>query len=47
MSGNLNSNDIDNDECNINSADSDYRDLITRLIEIKSIIASLEKIIFK
>ena len=47
MSENLNSNDIDNDECNINSEDSDYRDLITRLIEIKSIIASLEKIIFK
>ena len=47
MSENLNSNDIDNDECNINSADSDYRDLITRLIEIKSTIASLEKIIFK
>ena len=47
MSENLNSNDIDNDECNINSADSDYRDLITRLKEIKSIIALLEKIIFK
>ena len=47
MSENLNSNDIDNDECNLNNEDSDYRDLITRLIEIKSTIASLEKIIFK
>ena len=47
MTGNLNSNDIDNDECNINSADSDYRDLINRLNEIKSTIASIEKTIFK
>ena len=47
MSENLNSNDIDNDERNPNNEDSDYRDLITRLIEIKSTIASLEKIIFK
>ena len=47
MSGNLNSNNIDNDDFNLNSEDSDYKDLITRLKEIKSTIALLEKIIFK
>jgi len=47
MSENLNSNDIENDEFNLNNEDSDYEDLITKLKEIKSNIASLEKIIFK
>ena len=47
MSENLNSNNIENDEFNLNSEDSDYKDLITKLKEIKSNIASLEKIIFK
>ena len=48
MSENLNSNNIENDdEFNLNTQDSDYKDLITRLKEIKSIIALLEKTIFK
>ena len=47
MSENLNANNIENDEFNLKNEDSDYKDLITRLNEIKSTIALLEKIIFK
>ena len=47
MSENLNSNNIENDEFNLHTEDSDYKDLITRLREIRSNIALLEKIIFK
>ena len=47
MSENLNSNNIENDELNLKNEDSDYKDLITRLREIKSNIALLEKTIFK
>ena len=47
MSENLNSNNIENEEFNLNTEDSDYKDLITRLKEIKSSISLLEKIIFK
>ena len=47
MSGNLNSNNIENDESDLNNEDGDYKDLITRLNEIKSTIALLEKTIFK
>ena len=47
MSENLNSNNIENDEFHVNSEESEYKDLITRLIEIKSTIALLEKTIFK
>ena len=47
MSENLNSNNIENDEFYLNTEDSDYKDLITRLVEIKSTIALLEKTIFK
>ena len=47
MIGNLNSNNIENDEFNLNNEESDYKDLITRLKEIKSTIALLEKTIFK
>ena len=47
MSGNLNSNIIENDEFNLNNEESDYKHLITRLEEIKSIIALLEKTLFK
>ena len=47
MSENLNSNHIENDEFNLTNEESDYKDLITRLREIKSNIALLEKIIFK
>ena len=47
MSENVNSNNIENDEFNLNNEDSDYKDLIIRLKEIKSTIALLEKTIFK
>ena len=47
MSENLNSTNIENDGLNLKNEDSDYKDLITRLREIKSNIALLEKIIFK
>ena len=47
MSKNLNSNNIQNDEFNPNTENSDYKDLLTRLNEIKSTIALLEKTIFK
>ena len=47
MSENLNSNNIENDDFNLNNEDSDYKDLIVKLKEIKSTIALLEKIIFK
>ena len=47
MSENLNSNNIENDEFNLNKEDSDYKDLITKLKEIKLNIALLEKTIFK
>ena len=47
MSENLNSNNIQNDEFILINEDNDYRDLITRLSEIKSTIALLEKTIFK
>ncbi len=46
MSESLNSNNIEND-FNLNNEESDYKDLITRLKEIKSTISLLEKIIFK
>ena len=47
MSENLNSNNVDNDELNLNNEVCDYQDLIIRLKEIKSTIALLEKTIFK
>ena len=47
MSGNLNSNNVEMDDCNENTEDSDYKDLIEKLKEIKSTIALLEKTIFK
>ena len=47
MSENLNSTNIENDERNLKNEDSDYKDLITRLREIKSNISLLKKIIFK
>ena len=47
MSENLNSNNIENDEFNPNTKDSEYKDLIIRLQEIKSTIALLEKTISK
>ena len=47
MSVNLNSNNIENDEFNLNNENSDFQDLINRLKEIKSTIALLQKTIFK
>ena len=47
MTENLNSNHIENDELYLNNENSDYKNLITRLKEIKSTIALLEKTIFK
>tara|TARA_A100001388_G_scaffold250985_1_gene212595 strand:- start:446 stop:589 length:144 start_codon:yes stop_codon:yes gene_type:complete len=47
MSENLKSNNIENDEFNLNAEESDYKDLTTRLKEIKTTIALLEKTIFK
>ena len=47
MSQNLNSNNVENDEFNLKNEDSDYQDLMTKLKEIKTTIALLEKIIFK
>ena len=47
MSGNLNSNNLENDEFIFNNQDSDYKDLIEKLKEIKSTIALLEKTISK
>ncbi len=44
MSENLNSINIENDEINLNTEESDYNDLITRLKEIKKTIALLETI---
>ena len=47
MSENSNPNNIDNYEFNLINEDSDYKDLITRLKEIKLNIDLLEKTIFK
>ena len=47
MSENLNTNNIYSDEFNFINEDSDYKDLIIRLNEIKSTITLLEKTIFK
>ena len=47
MSENLNSNNIENDDFRPINEDSDYKDLINRLNEIKSTIASIEKTLFK
>ena len=47
MNENLNSNNIEKDEFNLDTEDSDYKDLIIKLKEIKSTIALLGKTIFK
>ncbi len=47
MSENLNSNNLENDEFDLNNKDSDFQELINRLKEIKLTIALLEKTIFK
>ena len=43
MSENLNSNNIENDDFRRKNEDVDYKDLITKLNDIKSTIALLEK----
>ncbi len=47
MSENLNSNSLEHDEFNLNNEDTNYKDLINRLKEIKLTIALLEKSILK
>ena len=47
MSENFNLNNFENDEFNLKNEGCDYKDLITRLREIKSNIALLEKTILK
>ena len=47
MSGSFNSNHIENDELNLKNEERDYKDLITKLKEIKSTIVLLEKTISK
>ena len=47
MTENLNSNNLANEEFDLNHEDSDFQDLINRLKEIKSTIALLQKTIFK
>ena len=47
MTGKLNSNNIEKNDFNVNTEDNNYDDLIVKLKEIKSIIALLEKTIFK
>ena len=43
MNENFNSNNIENDQYTMNIENSDYKDLINRLKEIKKTIALLEK----
>ena len=43
MNEKFTSNNFENDELNLNTEESDYKNLFTRLIEISSKIALLEK----
>ena len=48
MNGNLNSNNIEKDDFNVNTEeDSDFKDLMVKLKEIKPTISLLEITIFK
>ena len=47
MNRSLNTNNTENNEFNLNNEECDYKDLITRLKQIKSTISLLEKTIFK
>ena len=47
MSESFNANYIENDEVNLKNEERDYKNLITKLKEIKSTIALLEKTIVK
>ena len=46
MNEKFTSNNIENDELTLNIEESDYKNLVTRLKEISSTIALLEKTIF-
>ena len=47
MNENLTSNNIENEEFTLNNEESDYKNLLTRLKDISSTIALLEKTIFR
>ena len=47
MNDEFTSNNIQNDDLNLNEEEIDYKNLMTRLKEIKTTIALLGKIIFK
>ena len=47
MSEDLTSKNIENDKFNLNIEENDYRYLFTRLKDIKTSIALLEKLIFR
>ena len=47
MSEKSNPNNIENDEFNLNSEESEYKNLITRLKEISETIALVEQTIFR
>ena len=47
MNKKLNTNNIKNDEFNLNTEESDYKNLINRLKEIRLTIALLEKTVFR
>ena len=47
MNENLTANNIENEDLNLNTEEIAYKNLITRLKEIKKTIALLEKTIFK
>ena len=47
MSENLNSNNFENNDFNLKNEDIEYNELITKLKEINSTIALLDKTIFK
>ena len=47
MNRSLNTNNIENNEFNLNNEECDYKDLIIRLKQIKSTISLLEKTILK
>ena len=47
MCGNSNPNNIEKDDFNMKTEDSNYKDLIVKLKEIKSTIALLQKTIFR
>ena len=47
MNQEFTSNNVENDECILNTEDGDYKNLIIKLKDISTTIALLEKIIFR